>query len=616
MRYKIILITVLFLYVGLAAQVIQNFDNRFNLAQSLEQAGQFEKAETIYRELVISQPWNNIFFEALNKVLISQKKYQQSIEMLSNKINQTPADINLYGLLGTTYFIMDQSDKAFEVLEKGIALNPTSLIGYRVIANYAIENRAYEKAIDILKRGNKNSEDPTMFSMDMANIYAANMKFKDAAVEFCNLIIHHPEQVQVVKARMNSYLNGPDAAEQTIEAVKDFADSRPQIEIFDILTFVYQTTGNYKNAFENVIKTEKEFSGNGTYIFIFAQDAYRSRQYEWASESYNYIVQHYPNSSYLPTAKIGYARTLEASLDQKFNQLNESWKPYTKQVPFFVDDYKKIINSYYEFIKAYPDNAINVEALFRVAEIYRNRIFDLQEADTIYGKVSLISPTTNYYVESNLARGKIAISRNDLQGAQKFFENAVRFPRIEPNNFAEANFYLARIEFWKGNFSNSVILFNNASKNLSTDFANDALEFSSLINTTKKDSLNLLLYANADLLAIQNKYKEAGTEFKALSDMPNLFILNDFAKINFAEMLIAENDLQSAVKILEEVSENQKNAIFIDKSTFLLAQCYQYGTKDLQKAAQVYQKLLETFPNSLYFDRAREALQSLSTKNG
>ncbi|MHB8929689.1 MAG: tetratricopeptide repeat protein [Melioribacteraceae bacterium] len=48
----------------------------------------------------------------------------------------------------------------------------------------------------------------------------------------------------------------------------------------------------------------------------------------------------------------------------------------------------------------------------------------------------------------------------------------------------------------------------------------------------------------------------------------------------------------------------------------MLAQCYQYGTKDLQKAAQVYQKLLETFPNSLYFDRAREALQSLSTKNG
>ncbi|MCX6169252.1 MAG: tetratricopeptide repeat protein [Ignavibacteriales bacterium] len=616
MRSKIILIIVLSLFTGLNAQVNQNLDNRFNLAQSFEQTGQLEKAEAIYKELSDAQPWNNIFFEALNKILISQKKYQQSVDLLNNKIKQNPADINLYGLLGTTYFIMGQSDSAFEIWEKGLALNPSTFIGYRIIANYAIENRAYEKAIDILKRGNKISTDPTIFSMDMANIYAANMKYKDAAIEFCNLINHHPDQIQVVKIRMNSYLNGPDAAEQTIEAVNDFTDSKPQLEIFDLLTFVYQTTGNYKNAFENVIKTEKEFSGNGTSIFNFAQSAYRSQQYEWASKSYNYIVQNYTNSPYLPTAKIGYARTLEASLDEKYNQQNESWKPYSKQVPYFVDDYKKIISSYYEFVKTYLDNTINVEAFFRVAEIYRNRIFDLQEADTIYSKVALLSPTTNFYVESNLARGKIAIERNDLKRAQEYLENAARFPRIEPNNFAEANFYLARIEFWKGDFSKSVILFNNASKNLSTDFANDALEFSSLINTTKKDSLNLLLYAKADLLAIQNKYKEAGIEFKTLSDQPNLFILNDFAKIYFVEMLIAQNDLLNAIKVLEEASENQKSAIFVDKSTFLLAQCYQYGTKDLLKAAQVYQKLLETFPNSLYFDRAREALKGLSNKNG
>ena len=128
--------------------------------------------------------------------------------------------------------------------------------------------------------------------------------------------------------------------------------------------------------------------------------------------------------------------------------------------------------------------------------------------------------------------------------------------------------------------------------------------------------MNLLHYAQADLLAIQNKHKEAGIEFKTLSDNPNFFIINEFAKNKFTEMLIAENDLPTAIKVLEERIENQKNAIFIEKSIFLLAQCYQYGIKDFQKAVITYQKLLETFPNSLYFDRAREAIQVLSTKNG
>ena len=92
---------------------------------------------------------NNVIVELLNKNLISQKKYNESIELLNQKINQTPNDYNLFGLLGSTYFIMDQSEKAFESWEKGITINPSSYIGYRVIANYAIDNRAYEKAIDI-----------------------------------------------------------------------------------------------------------------------------------------------------------------------------------------------------------------------------------------------------------------------------------------------------------------------------------------------------------------------------------------------------------------------------------------------------------------------------------
>ena len=593
-----------------------NTDARLRLAQTYEQSGQFDKAEVIYRELIEIQPLNNVFFESLNKNLVSQKKYNESIQLLIQKISQVPNDYNLYGLLGSTYFIMDQSKKAFESWEKGITINPSSYINYRVIANYAIENRAYEKAIDILKRGKKVSGDPIMFSMDLANIYAANMKFSDATNEFCSLIEAHPEQVQSAKARISSYLSRPGAAEQTISAIKEFSESKSQIEIFDLLTFIYQSSGNYKDAYENVTETEKKFKGNGTYIFLFAQEAYRNKQFNWASESYNYIVKNYLNSPFYQISKIGYAKTWEASLDQKFLERNDSWKPFIKHEPLFTDEYKKIINAYEEFIIKTPENDINIESLFRIAEIYRARIFDYQKADSLYKKLSQVSPFTNYGVQSNIALGEIAIQRDSLDIAKIHFQKALSSQRIEPNDLSEANFYLARIEFWKGNFSKSAGLFKEASQNLTTDFSNDAIELSSIINTTKKDSLNLTLYAYADLLAIQNKHKQAAIEFKTLSDRPNLFILNDFAKINFSEMLLAEDDLQNAIKNLEDITKNENNSIFCEKATFLLAQCYQYGTKDLQKATQIYQKLLETFPNSLYFDRAREALNSLPTKNG
>ena len=110
--------------------------------------------------------------------------------------------------------------------------------------------------------------------------------------------------------------------------------------------------------------------------------------------------------------------------------------------------------------------------------------------------------------------------------------------------------------------------------------------------------------------------KEAANEFKTLADNPNLFIINDFANYKFAQMLIANDNLPTAIKILEVLSDNSKNVIFADKSLFLLAQTYQYGIKDMQKARQNYEKLLEKFPNSLYFDRARDSLKVLQINNG
>ncbi len=616
MRVRLVFILVVLLSAAVLNAQDANTDTRLRLAQAYEQSGQFDKAEVIYRELLKTQPLNNVIVELLNKNLISQKKYNESIELLNQKINQTPNDYNLFGLLGSTYFIMDQSEKAFESWEKGITINPSSYIGYRVIANYAIENRAYEKAIDILKRGKKVSGDPMMFSMDLANIYAANMKFSDAATEFCSLIEVHPEQVQSAKARIISYLNRPGASEQTINAIKEYSESKLQIELSDLLTFVYQSSSDYKDAFENVIEIEKKFKVNGTYVFLFAQEAYRNKQFNWASEAYKFIIKKYLTSPYYQISKIGYAKTLEASLDQKFLERNDSWKPFIKYEPLFINEYKIIINAYEEFITETTGNAVNIEALFRIAEIFRTRIFDYQKADSLYKKLSQISPNTNYSVLANIALGEIAIQRDSLNTAKNYFQKALSSQRVEPNDLSKTNFYLARIEFWKGNFSKSVSLFREVSKNLSTDFANDAIELSSIISTTKKDSLNLNQYAHADLLAIQNKYKQAAIEFKTLSDRPNLFVLNDFAKIYFSEMLLTENDLQTAINNLEEITKTGNNSIFVEKATFLLAQCYQYGIKDLQKAAQIYQKLLEIFPNSLYFDRAREALNSIPTKNG
>jgi tetratricopeptide (TPR) repeat protein len=610
------IITFLIYVLPVTAQLKANPDDLFRLAITYEQAGQFEKAESIYRELLSLQPSNYIYTEALNKNLMSQKKYNGSILLLENKKNEIPNNINLYGLLGTTYYMMGNAQKAYDIWEEGISNNSSSILGYRIIANYAIENRAFDKAIEYLKKGNELSADKTSFSLDLANIYIAIMKFKDAANEFCRLITSHPEELQIVISRMVSYLTKPDATAQTIEVVKDFKESKQQVEFFELLSYIYQTIDKYDDAFQTVIESNNKFKRDGTSIFVFGQEAYRNRKYNQASKAYKYLIGNFPQSPFYPNAKIGYARSLEAALDQKVDEQSENWKPTTKTVPVFIADYKKLIKAYDEFVKGYPDNSIDVECLFRMAEIFRNRIIDYKKADSLYDKLLQITPNSNYGMLSFNARGVIAIMNNDLESAYKFFLKAKGNPNPDPDILSETKLFLAKIEFWKGNFSASQNLLIDAETNLSADHANDAIELSSLISATKKDSVNLARYAHADLLSLQNKHKEAVIEFKTLSDNPNLFILNDFAKIKFAEMLIVDDDFSFAVKLLEDLSESQKTEILVDKSTYLLGLCYKYGIKDFSKAVQTFQKLLEKFPNSLYFDHCREQLQGLNSKIG
>lgn len=615
MKNRYIIFFILFTAISLHGQIDQNLENKFRLGLSYEQANQLDKAESIYRELAEKAQWNTQYFDALNKILIRQKKYDQSAALLEEKIKQTPNDINLYGMLGSTYYMMDSLDKTYEAWERGIKTNPASFVIYRVISSYALENRLFDKAIEILNRGKIFADDPSIFSLDLANIYAANMRFKESAEEYCSLLLKKPEMNGVVKSRMTQFINRPTAADEILVTIKNFTEENPSPILFELLSFCYSQTGKYKEAFDSIIQYEQSAKLNGSGIFGFAQEAYMNRRYDYASKAYNYLIEHFPNSPFIPTAKISYARNLEADLDNRLID-NDGWKPIKNLGQKNNSEYTNIINAYERVAKEYPYNSVYTEAVFRMAVIYMERSGIYNNADSLFSIVIQKSPLTNYSILSSIAKGKISILFNNLDEAEKNFRVVIDNKRSEPENIAEANYYTARIKFWQKDFSASLKLFREVTKNLSADFSNDAIEISTIINSAKRDSLNLSIFAEGDLLIFQNKFSEAAERFKTLADNSNLFFINEFAKVKLAQIYTAENKFLEAVSLLENLSDDSKSVLFVDKSIFLLAKIYHYGIKDSQKAAAYYKKLLEKFPNSLYFDHAREAINLLTTNNG
>ncbi len=161
------------------------------------QGGQFEKALPIIQELYNSNPSNYQYFQALNDVYVQLKNYDASIVLLQNQIKTDSMNINLYGMLGTTYYLKGNENKAFEIWDNALKKLPPNDMYYRVIANYAAQRRAFDKAIEYLQKGQDISKNPVIFAYDLANLYTLTMQFAKATEEYCIISKSKPESAPV-----------------------------------------------------------------------------------------------------------------------------------------------------------------------------------------------------------------------------------------------------------------------------------------------------------------------------------------------------------------------------------------------------------------------------------
>ena len=610
---KILLINILLLVFSVIASAQNDLlESKINLAKRYEQAGELEKAKQIYHSVIQEQPWNFELMKSLNEIFIKLKEYDNSIILLEERLALNPADPNLYGLLGSTYSTMGNNEKAYEIWDKGIETNKTSMVVYRIIADYAIQKRAFEKAIDILKKGQANVQDPAIFSFDLGNLYSVTMEFKEAAETYCELLFANPEQIGAIQSRMNRYLTHPNSAEPTIETAQQYYEKYKSPVFLDLLSYLYNNERNYSKALDVIIQKDKISGNSGTVILNFARSVFGDGDYETSGKAFKFLVDNYPSASFVPDAKLGYLRAEEEKLNISHFDSSNSWKPFNAADTTGSYRYFTLINSYEDLAKTYFKDNIIASAKLRIGIIKQTIFYDVDEAQKIFSELfkSRISVPLMPQMLERLA--EISIQKNDLSEAENYYNRLKQIPATDISKKSLANFMSAKINFWKGDFPSALKELSEISKNLSDDYANDAIELSIIINTLKRDSLNLLNYAKADLLSEQNKFTEAAVEFKKLADNKNLLLLNDISKYKYAQMQIALNNYDNAVQSLEELSGGELKNVYSDKALYLLGNTYLYALNNEQKASTVFQNLLDTFPNSLYFDKSRQMLNVIN----
>ncbi len=607
--YKKLLVILLSVPVFLWAQNNPTQQQRYMLGQGYLQAGQLEKAKSIYEELYNQNPDNFQFFEALNNVYLQLKDYQGSIQIIQNRMQKITPDADMYGLLGSTYYLMGNSEQAYKTWDEGLQKLPPDPMKYRIIANYVLDRRDFDKAIEILKKGKNESNDPVIFSYQLADLYALTMRFTEAAEEYVFILNQNPQQVSNVQNKIFNYINKTDALPKTIEVFENNAGDNQGIRY--LLARLYVENKNYQKAFDLYLDLDKEFKKQGTDLVRLADLLYSDGNYKTAEKFYNEIIDRFSDSPVVSSAKLGYAKTLEAQVEQN---TGDSWKPYHGFNSVSQDKIDKIVSAYNDVISQFPNSDVALESYLQLGNLKLYSQGDLASAEDYYNKILTKAPFSAFGAPAELASGKIELMKGNLDAAAGFFQKVTKRPKIPEDQKNSSKYLLARIDFYKGNFKEAKNQLVQILNNLGDNYANDAIELSLLLNTTMNDSSELVRFANAEFLADQKKFTEAAEKYHLVAENPKAFMLKNIAELREAEMELAAGNTDKSVEMLDSIAGEESKNIYSDKALYLLGNIYEFGLNDTTKAIEKYEELLAKYPSSLYLDDARDEILKLRNK--
>ena len=608
---KKILIIILFAVAVLAQQNLMD-QNQFMLAQSYEQRGDLNKAVEIIETLNKKDPTNIQYFNKLNALYLQLKKYDESVLLINSRILLTPQDINLYGLLGATYYSAGDRTKAYSVWDNATEKFKSNQMIFRVISNYAIEKRDFEKAVELLNRGKEISQDLYLFSYDLGELYSITMRYREAAEEYCGLIIANPSQYQQMESKILSFSNKPNALDESIKVVEKYKSEN--VSFSYLLARLFIEKKKYDEAFELYKEIDNKQNTNGADLFPFGEFVYRDGEYSTASEVFKFLIDNYTDQPNIPLAKLGYAKTREALFVQKYQRENPEWKTFFIPPTVEINEIEPVIKAYQEIIKIYEHSEVAVESNLRIGELLLHYLNDLSEAEKYFKIITNDYPTSKFSSLAFIELGNISIQQAKLDEAEKYLQSVANLSRANVEDKSYANYQLARIYSFQGNFEPARKNLLTVMGNLKDNIANDAIELSILLNTAKDDSSNLSIYCSAEFLAEQKRFSEAKELYQQLSQNSQAFIFHSVAELRVAEMMIADNDYNNAILTLNLIVEEGEKNIYADKALYLQGRIYQYGLMDSAKAVESYESLLAKFPKSLYLDDARQNIIELKKK--
>ena len=587
----------LLLFVPLIIASAQEANPKFRLAKTLERNHEYERALVFYQELYSNNNADIQVIQGIKACYTGLQKYEDLIIFIESVLQRFPARYNFRVDLGEAYYLNNQREKSLGIWKSLIDNNKKNVAIYRQVASAMIRQRLFDEAVSIYQLAINRLKNQFNLHIEIANLYKAQLAYDKAAYHYLIFYQENPKQKQFIQREILRLTDQSEQIPAVIDAITQFIENYgTQSEIKEILAGLYIKEKQFEKAFE-IFKTLEAQKADGSYLQRFATEALRNNALSIAIEAFALIILKFPDRpiSFEAQFQIANCRSLLAQLHRDAGQAAAA-----------ATEMEQARLLYEQIIEETPSSVFVQDSFIKLGEIAIDFYFDLDKSE-YYFSTYLKKANRGATREKVLLKlAAVYIMKNDLAKADNVYK------LIQHKTYrVQANFGQLELLYYRGLFSQTLLSLQNLLDNIGTShtLANDILSRMKLINSHLKDSLSLVIYANAELLHFQRKQSEAvKLLIKLFSDEVQLSPLSGAYAV---KLLIELEQIEEAKKILSQHSEKYPDYALHDEIIFQLAQCEeQLGNSSL--ALQNYQKLLIKFPNSLYNSEARERARILS----
>ena len=569
----------------------ENPQNEYVLAENYFRDGEYEKAAQIYKKLYDNSPFNTTYLKRLVTCYQETDQFLVVEDLLNSKLKSNPDQSFLHVVLGYNFERQQQTENAekqYQLAIKAIETQPNysgfigSLFKEYNLLDYALI--AYTKGME--KNDNAN------YRYQIAQIYGEKGEFEKMFQSYVTMVDENENYLSTIQRFVSEFITDDAENENNVlfrKTVLRKSVSNPKKEWNILLSWLFAQQKEYQKALiqEKALFQRQEVDLTNIYnlgvIAFNHQDFEASRlAFDFMLSSTNLVSEKLLANLYLVKIAV---ETDNPTTEKLFQDIFTTYGKTKQTIAIQVEyaDYLTFKKNNPSAAKEVLENAMKFSASkFEEARI-KLKLGDILVFTAQYNKALIYFSQ----IQTQL--------KNDELGQQ-------------------ARFKVAQTSYFKGDFTWAKAQLKVLKSSTTQLIANDAAALYLIITDNEPvDSIpsGLTQFANADLLAFQNKTQEA---IEILSTVITKFKgqpIEDEALFKQAKLFIKQHQFENAITNFEKVIALNPEGILIDDAYYELAELYANQLNNIEKATAYYQKIIFDYGSSIYLVDARKKYRKL-----